>query len=71
MGTLQPNYDVLNIGTTNNHQFPFWTNGKVVVLGVLLLKHFRYYFNRKRIVDTYVVNDVTSTRQSVIKRVVI
>ena len=29
-----------------------------------------YYFNRKIIVDTDVVNDVTSTRQSVITRVV-
>ena len=30
-----------------------------------------YYFNRKRIVDMDVVNDVTSMRQSVITRVVI
>ena len=30
-----------------------------------------YYFNRKRIVDMDIVNDVTSTRQSVITRVVI
>ena len=31
----------LNIGTPNNHHFPFGTNGKVAVLGVPILKHFR------------------------------
>ena len=31
----------LNIGTPNNHHFPFETNEKVVVLGVPILKHFR------------------------------
>ena len=31
----------LNIGTPNNHHFPFGTNKKVVVLGVPILKHFR------------------------------
>ena len=31
----------LNIGTPNNHHFPFGTNGKVVVLGVQILKQFR------------------------------
>ena len=31
----------LNIGTPNNHHFPFGTNGKVVVCGVPILKHFR------------------------------
>ena len=31
----------LNIGTLNNHHFPFGTNGKVVVLSVPILKHFR------------------------------
>ena len=31
----------LNIGTPNNPHFPFGTNGKVVVLGVPILKHFR------------------------------
>ena len=30
----------LNIGIPNNHHFPFGTNGKVVVLGVPILKHF-------------------------------
>ena len=30
----------LNIGTPNNHHFPFGTNGKVVVLGVPMFKHF-------------------------------
>ena len=29
------------IRTPNNHHFPFGTNGKVVVLGVPILKHFR------------------------------
>ena len=32
-----------NIRTPNNHHFPFGTNGKVVVLGVPILKHFRVY----------------------------
>ena len=30
-----------NIGTPKNHRFPFGTNGKVVVLGVPILKRFR------------------------------
>ena len=30
-----------NTGTPNNHHFLFGTNGKVVVLGVPILKHFR------------------------------
>ena len=32
-----------NIGTLNNHHFPFGTNGEVVVLGVPILKHFRVF----------------------------
>ena len=39
------NYNLIimysNIGTPNNHLFSFGTNGKVVVLGVPILKHFR------------------------------
>ena len=31
----------LNIGTPNNHYFPFGTNENVEVLGVPILKHFR------------------------------
>ena len=30
----------LNIGSPRNYHFPFETNGKVVVLGVPILKHF-------------------------------
>ena len=30
-----------NLGTPKTHRFPFGTNGKVVVLGVPILKHFR------------------------------
>ena len=33
----------LNIRTPNNHHFSFGTDGKVVVLGVPILKHFRVY----------------------------
>ena len=33
----------LNIGTPKNHHFPFSINGKVVVFGVPILKHFRDY----------------------------
>ena len=32
-----------NTGTPNIHHFLFGTNGKVVVLGVPILKHFRVY----------------------------
>ena len=38
-------------------------------MGFYRLQHDQY-FSKKRIVDTNVVNDVTSTRQSVITRVV-
>ena len=38
----------LNIGTPNCH-FPFGTNGKVVALGVPILKHFRVGLVRKEI----------------------
>ena len=31
------------IGTPNNHHFPIGTNGKVLVLGVPILKHFRVF----------------------------
>ena len=31
----------LNIGTSINHHFPFGISGKVVGLGVPILKHFR------------------------------
>ena len=33
----------LNIGTPNNHHFPFGTNEKVVVLEVPILTHFRVF----------------------------
>ena len=33
----------LNIGIPNNHNFLFGRNGKVVVLGVPILNHFRVY----------------------------
>ena len=32
-----------NIGTPNNHDFPFGANGKVVVLSVPILKHFLFH----------------------------
>ena len=31
----------LNIGTPKNHHYSYGTNGKVVVSGVPILKHFR------------------------------
>ena len=34
----------LNIGTSKNVNFPFGTNGKLMVLGVPILKRFRVYF---------------------------
>ena len=47
---IRANYSLIimcsNIGTPNNHHFPFGTNGKVVVLGVPILKHFRVSGNR-------------------------
>ena len=33
----------LNIGTLKTVNFPFGTNGKLMVLGVPILKHFRVY----------------------------
>ena len=33
----------LNIGTPDNHHFPFGINGRVVMLGVPILKHFRVF----------------------------
>ena len=50
---IRANYSLIimcsNIGTPNNNHFPFGTNGKVVVLGVPILKHIRviYIFNYK------------------------
>ena len=41
----------LNIGTSNNHHFPFGINRKVVVLGIPILKHFRVLENLK--IDNY------------------
>ena len=41
LGTLQPNFNVLNIGTPKHINFPFGTNGKLMVLGVPILKHLR------------------------------
>ena len=39
LGTLQRLIIMcLNIGTPNNHHFPFWTNGNVLALGVPILK---------------------------------
>ena len=44
---IEPHFSLivmcLNIGTPNNHHFPLWTNGKEVVLGVPILKHFRVH----------------------------
>ena len=33
----------LNIGTPQNVNFPFGTNGKLMVLGVPILKHFKVH----------------------------
>ena len=41
LGTLQPNYNVHESWEAKNHHFSFGTNGKVVVLGVPILRHFR------------------------------
>ena len=40
----------LNIGTPNNYHFPFSTNGKLVVLGAPILKHFRVLRNFKPVI---------------------
>ena len=42
-----------NIGTPNNHHFPFGTNGKIVVLGVPILKHFRVSQRFYRLIQNY------------------
>ena len=50
-----------NIGTPNNHHFPFGTNGKIVVLGVPILKHFRVCcFLRKILQMVVVVSETVS-----------
>ena len=36
----------INIGTPNNHHFPIGTNGKVVMLSVPILKHFRIFWEK-------------------------
>ena len=36
----------LNIGTPKNVNFPFETNGKLMVLGVPILKHFRVHMHK-------------------------
>ena len=36
------------IGTLNNHHFPYGTNGKVVVLGVPIFKHFRVFSGKRQ-----------------------
>ena len=41
LGRVQPHYNVLDIGTPKNINFPFETNGKLMILGVPILKHFR------------------------------
>ena len=48
----------LNIGTPKNINFSFETNGKLMALGVPILKHIRV---SQCIADTDVVNDFTST----------
>ena len=39
----------LNIGTPKNNNFQFETNGKLMVLGVPILKHFRVLYGRKNL----------------------
>ena len=48
----------LNIGTPNNHHFPFGTNEKVVVLGVPILKHFRVFEKSDHFVWSSVDNSI-------------
>ena len=42
-----------NIRTPNNHHFPFATNGKIVVLGVPILKHFRVISDNSPVTERY------------------
>ena len=80
LGTLQHQIIMcLNTGTPYNHHFHFGTNGKVVVLGVPILKHFRvlpldisntdisqYPLISKHIFRAYVVFFVTRGYQKVL-----
>ena len=34
----------LNIGTPKTINFPFWTNGKLIVVGVPIFEHFRVLY---------------------------
>ena len=54
-----------NIRTPNNHYFLFGTNGKVVVLGVPILKHFRVYPRHTKYVEGYIVFVFPSVRLSI------
>ena len=49
----------LNIGTPKNHYFPSEIYGKVVVLGVPILKHFRISIGRRQHSVTYGRNALT------------
>ena len=42
----------LNTGTPKNINFSFGTNGKLLALGVPILKHFRVYWDRCNIADS-------------------
>ena len=42
-----------NIMTPNNHHFLFATNGKIIMLGVPILKHFRVYMYKGRLDDNF------------------
>ena len=58
----------LNIRTAKNHHFPFWTNGKVVVLGVPILKHFRVYIIISYFITSafmFITGNVSSINQCV------
>ena len=41
LGRVQPHHMCLNIGTPKTINFPFETNGKLMILGVPILKQFR------------------------------
>ena len=56
----------LNIGTTNNHHFPFGINGKVVVLGVPILKHFRVRNEQHSLARTIQTDSCAKTEQTVL-----
>ena len=52
----------LNIGTPKNHHYSSGTNGKVVVLGVPILKHFRVFIEKRSYLELWFTELIASIK---------